>query len=124
MATEFDVKMSALSTKLINKFGKQITYIQNDNTINPITGDNTLNESSYNILMAPPSVVDISNVDESVVQAGDVIGIIDGDVNFSPKNQDIVLLDGVRYNCVSVQPTYSGELIAIYNLVLRTTEGV
>lgn len=124
MATEFDVKMSALSTKLINKFGKQITYIQNDNTINPITGDNTVSESSFNILMAPPSVVDISNVDESVVQAGDVIGIIDGDVNFSPKNQDIVLLDGVRYHCVSVQPTYSGELIAIYNLVLRTTEGV
>jgi len=124
MATDFDKEMSLVSTELIAEFGKDVTYYQNNNTINPITGELTTSETTFTITVAPPSAVNIANVDNKVIQAGDMEVILDGDITFYPEAQDILVLDSIRYNVVAVQPLYSGDLVAIYTIFCRTTEGV
>jgi len=121
---DFDLEMAIVATELITEFGKDVTYYQNNNTINPITGELTTSETTFSIRVAPPSAVNISNVDNKVIQAGDMEVILDGDITFYPEAQDILLLDGIRYNIVAVSPLYSGDLIAIYTIFCRTTEGV
>lgn len=119
--TELDLEIPGLAAEVINDFGKSIVYQRtptDGSGYDPATGTIALVGEPVNIkgivepyrgqrLMA--GLVEASDL--KITIAAD--GLPDG---FLPTPEDIASFDGEDYKVKNVMPTYSGELVAIYEL--------
>lgn len=107
-----------LAKKLLNKSGKSITYRKvTKGEYDPITDTETSSTTDYSIkaLITAP---ELNMIDNSLIKSTSLILMIAGQsITFNIDVSDVVLIDGVEYGVSILNPNYSGELIAYYNLV-------
>lgn len=118
--TELDLELPGLATELIEEYGKAITFgVVATGTYDPATGENTTGAGGGLTLKAIVEPDKGQAVRAGLVEGADFkLTIAKGD--FTPTTEDIVTIDGVAYTVVLVKPTYSGELIALYEIWVRS----
>lgn len=120
MPGKLDSVMVPLANALIGDFGKTVSYKQRASSYDAASGKTTFTETVTSAIIAPPEPYKQSRVDGSVVQMGDVMTAIAGSaISFVPEISDRVLLNDVDWQVVGVNPVFSGELVAMYELQLR-----
>ena len=119
--TELDLEIPGLAAEVIAEFGKVVSYtVKGPSDYDPSTGAVAGAE-------APLSVAAIVEPDKGQAAR---MGLVEGAdrkltiaaesfPNGKPSTGDIVNIDGNDYTVVLVKPTYSGELIAIYEVWVR-----
>lgn len=121
--TELDLEIPGLATELIEEFGKVLGYVQRgEGTYNPATS----------MADAPENPVDIKGIVEPYKGQRMMAGLVEaGDLKVTaaresfdqfeepPTTGDVIFIDTMPHNVMNVMATYSGELIAIYELQVR-----
>lgn len=131
MPGQLDTVMRATAERLIEAFGGVIQYIRTTETFDAATGKITQTEATSAVVSTPP--VPLSKRQASgqayrnvageifdTVQAGDLVTSIKAlNLGFVPAIGDKVIFDGERWQIIRIDPTYSGELAAMYTLQIR-----
>ena len=118
-----DAKMRPLATKLVAKNGKSVTLTSiTVGAYDPATGAATPTSTPATVKAV------VSDYSTRRDGAGFTAGLIlSGDKKFSiaaegitkPKPGDTITLDGVVYAVVRVTETWSGELVALFDIQAR-----
>lgn len=120
MPGKLDSVMVPLANQLIGDFGKTVSYKQRASSYDPSTGKTSFTETETSAIIAPPEPYKQNRIDGTVIQQGDVMTSIAGSsISFVPEISDRVLMNGVDWQVVGVNPVFSGELVALYELQLR-----
>lgn len=119
-ATALDLRMTALAVRLLNQYGKEVTYTREvagaydteTGTATPTTTTATVKVYVSDKKMSPGN---------TLVQAGDVEILLAGlAVAFVPTPTDKFTIDGAVYVLVApATAVYSGELVALWRLHAR-----
>jgi len=119
--TAFDAKFVPLALKLINKFGRSATIVDDSaQTFNAATGKMVGTVAEEVITISPPIDVDKRFVDNDVVKASDVtIFIAASGLNTTPEQGMKVKFSSRTMRIVKVMELWSGNSITAYRLVLN-----
>lgn len=115
-----DSNAVATALRLLNKYGKQITYTHVTAGIyNPATGSATATTSA----ITPKVYVDVFTGDKfwsNLIVAGDRKVLAAGD-SFTtvPKPGDTLTIGAVIFTVLAVKPLYSGNSVALYEIAAR-----
>jgi hypothetical protein len=122
--TELDLEIPGLASSLIAEYGKQIGYTQrNPGEYDTITSMAAPVDNPQQIM----AIVDPFKVGQTfgggLIEAGD-LKITAARESFDqfdekPSSGDLTFIDDLPFNVINVLPTYSGELIAIYEFHVR-----
>ena len=131
MSGGLDDSLTATAIELIQEFGKDVSYtnrVYSDPSDNQ-TAEGDLSSSStstvYDAVISPPEPFDSDMIDGNTVRFGDTNAFIQGqELSFSPNISDSLIIDGFIFTIIGFSPLYSGNLIAAYNLHLRSIGGV
>ena len=120
--TELDEEIPGLATEIIAEYGKDIAYIQREpGTYDPATSQ----------AMPTPTDRVIKGIVEPYRGQRLIAGLVEaGDLKVTcaaesfeglkdPSPEDIMTIDDKDFNVINVLPTYSGELVAIYEFQVR-----
>lgn len=123
--TKLDDKLVPVALKLINKFGKDMSYtvITTEGSYDPATREITgAGDTTYdNVKSAPPEEYTIRFINGDSIKQGDLKTMIAGkDALFTPTNNMYVEFDGLKFAAIVVAPLYSGDLIAAWEIRLRS----
>lgn len=120
MATLFDNIFRPLAKKLINStFGTSATLRQYTDVYSVATGKNVRTETDTVIKISPPAPVKESRI-SGVVQAGDARCMIAASpISVSPGTEDALVWDSATWQIVQVNPIWSGDQKAAFELILR-----
>lgn len=120
MASPLDTPLRAASKTLIAKFGKACTYIEAAApTHYPADGLVVENETTHSVT-AVMEAVNRRLVDGSRIQATDQFATIAATaLTVTPSTTGRLTVDGIEHSIVGVEPTFSGEQVALYRLQLR-----
>jgi hypothetical protein len=120
MATALDVRARATALRMIQKYGKPITYTRIvSGAYDPATGTAAETPTNHSI---KAMVRGISPREaDGLIRPGDLSVMVAGpSLAFSPSTADQVTIDGLKYVLASEPvPTYSGELVAYWTLLVR-----
>ena len=129
MATELDTDLVPLVTELLPEFGKDATFEVVTKAYDETTGRATpTGATSVVRKVTPPGPVSRRfGGDDSRVQSGGDVAVQSelecylgaGGLTFTPSPGQKVTLDSDAYIITTVEPVYTGELVAIYRLVMR-----
>lgn len=122
MTTSLDDKLVPKALTLVNKFGKDVVFVVLETEeYDPETGKVTEGgETSETQKVSPPAKYDRRYINDDTIQEGDtIIGLPAKNLTFTPKNGMVVKFDDTTWRIVSMNPLYTGELIALYELQLR-----
>lgn len=110
-----------LSKSLIDQFGGSASLQTISETFTPATGLTSETVAAQAVKISPPDPVDLSAVDGSLVQAGDMTTLIaaKGLTSAPVANSSRLVFDGDTWQAVGVEPIYSGDDIAAYRIQLR-----
>lgn len=121
--TVFDTKMRALAVKLINKFGLDITWTSEVIVFNPLTQEGVRTPIAVTIKASPPLSFSEFMVDGNVVQKDDfkmfIAATTSEDLSFTPEIGGEVEFDSKKFEVLDVNPLYSGEKVAAYEVHCR-----
>jgi phage tail tube protein FII len=124
--TPLDKRLQPTALKLLNKYGKALTYVQTtEGAYNPETSEIDTTSITYNIkgLLSEVSVGDITRGSASSVSVNKPITGLDVKITISglsidnPINGDVI---NGKYFVKYVNPVYSGELVAYYELICES----
>lgn len=122
MTTELDQKFLPLVTRLLDRFGKNVTFkIRTGTTFNTLTGERTAGTIvEYVRKVSPPSKFErfFSSNEASIEADLEVLLAAEG-LTFALKKSDIVEIDSSDYEILQIEPIYSGELVCAYRLMLK-----
>ena len=120
--TALDDKLVPKALTMITNFGKNATFkVIAGADYDPLTGE-VSQDGTSNIVrkIIPPMTYERKFIDGEIVQDGDLMtGIAASGLTFTPTDGMTVSFDNTSWKIVNVQPVYSGELIALYELQLR-----
>ena len=120
MTGKLDAVMVPLAKNLISDFGATVTYTQTTETFDPGTGKTSVTEVASSVIITPPEPYKTGRINETTIQTGDMMSsIAAAGISFVPVIGDKVLFAGAEWQLVGIDPVYSGELPAMYNLQLR-----
>ena len=121
MTGALDSTFRPLAVDLARQFGKTVTLVRvTGSTFDPSTGQTTETTDETTFAAVPPQAFSFDRIDGSLVQSSDtLLGLPALSVPAAPTLEDKVKLDGHTWSIVQVQPTYSGELVALYQVQLR-----
>lgn len=120
MPGQLDTIFRDLAPKLIGDFGSSATWKSTSEAYSAATGKTTVTETDYSIVISPPEPYNNRMIDGEVIQVGDAQCLLQGKgLAFTPAIADVVLHKTVRWKVVGLNPIYSGELIAAYEVQLR-----
>jgi len=120
MPGKLDSVLVPLANKLVNDFGKTVTYKQRVSSYDATTGKTTFTETESSAIITPPEPYRQNRIDGTTIQAGDAVANIAGSsISFVPAISDRIDLNGSDWQVVRVNPVFSGEEVAIYELQLR-----
>ena len=112
----FYAGLQATATRLIKQFGKSATL----ETLGPATGPEW-NPTPGTPVLTPIKVVEtgysLTNRNETLIQAGDWVGIADSAVAIV--QGAVLLVGGRRLQVVEVQAISPGETVLLYEMVAR-----
>jgi hypothetical protein len=115
--TPLDKRLVPTALKLLNKYGKALTYVQTtEGEYNPETSEIDTTSITYNVkgLLSKVSYGDITS---GIATATDSKITIAGLSIDNPMSGD--LING-KYFVKYVNPVYSGELVAYYELICES----
>jgi hypothetical protein len=124
--TPLDKRLQPTALKLLNKYGKSLTYVQTtEGVYNPETSEIDTTSIIYNIkgLLSEVSVGDITRGSASSVSLNKPITGLDVKITIAglsidnPMNGDVI---NGKYFVKYVNPVYSGELVAYYELICES----
>lgn len=117
--TTLDAKLRPLALSIIAKYGKPITFRKNsDATYDAATGTANSTNTTYPV-KATIENVKVTFYGSSLVQQGDLSVLIAALGIPEPKPGDQVAIDGRDRAVVDVTTFLSGELPALYRLLVR-----
>lgn len=124
MTGRLDKTARASSKRLIDKLGKALTVVREEQTYDPSTGQTTTTETTVSVNATPPKDYTTARIDGTLIEQGDtVIQIaakgLDLGTPDAPQDTDKVDIDGNRWGIVQIGRVYSGDQIALYTLHLR-----
>lgn len=110
-----------LATKLIKKSGKLVTYKKVvEGSYDPITDTQTVSSTTDYPIKALIQKPDIRLIDNNLIKSTSlVLMIASSDITFNIELQDSILIESIAYKVSVINPTYSGEMIAYYELVVN-----
>ena len=110
-----------LATKLIKKSGKLVTYRKVvEGSYDPITDTQTVSSTTDYPIKALIQKPDIRLLDNNLIKSTSlVLMIASSDITFNIELQDTILIESIGYKVSVINPTYSGEMIAYYELVVN-----
>ena len=116
-----DAEMRDLAVDLAEELGKSVTVEEvTGSEYDPSAGTTVETTEAHDVHAAPPVAFSVQQLDSSVVQVGDQqLSIPAASLAFEPTTDDRVLMDGETWQIKRVEPTYSGEQVALYTLHLR-----
>lgn len=105
---------------LLTRFGKDAVLRKAARVYSPTTGKTTDVATDYAVVVGPPSPYRQGRVDGVLVRVGDAAVMMARDgAPAVPVSGDRLVLDGQTWQVVNVSPTYSGQLVAVWELQLR-----
>ncbi|MBX3380112.1 MAG: hypothetical protein KF805_08445 [Phycisphaeraceae bacterium] len=124
MATALDTKIAAKLPPIVAKYGKDVSITRNPTSVaQPGLGTVTAGApSTATYKVTPPQGVSTRLIDGENILVGDhEVYLPNQSLAWTPRVEDslVVTIDGVPWKCVAIEPVYSGELIAVWRLVLR-----
>ena len=123
MSGHLDARARATAMRLLKKFGKVATYIE-------------VTEEAYNLELGTAPIVETQYpitmfIDESKagtlrasgqINATDLVILVSAkELNLKVDNTDKISFDGDTYAIIKDIPDYSGELIALHNIVCKAS---
>lgn len=108
-------RLEATAKRLIEKYGKDATLTKITNSgpaHNP-----TQTESTSTVKMVETGY-SLTNRNESLVQAGDKLGLI-STAGESPELKDKITIDSVKYNIIDLQPLNPGGVTLLFEFTAR-----
>lgn len=120
--TVMDIKMRAVAARLIAKFGKSVSLTTlGTNSYDVTTGDSTPASTKTKTLKGIVRAPTQYEYDSGTAASGDSYFIVSALGLITPPDLgDKFVIDGATWKIVSVEPTFSGEQVAIYTCHLRT----
>ena len=115
-----DAEMRDLAVELAEELGKAVTVQEVESEYDPVAGKTVETVTDHDVYAAPPVAFNVRQLDSSVVQIGDQqLSIPAQSIAIEPSTKDRVLMDGETWQIQRVEPTYSGDQVALYTLHLR-----
>ena len=120
MTGALDAQMLPLAAQLADEFGKTVTLVHISESFDPNTGTTLQTETTEMVNAVPPQAFSKGRIDGSLIQEGDTqVGLPAQSVTTPPTTEDRLKFDDGVWSIVAVDPLYSGEKIALYNLQVR-----
>lgn len=118
-----DAPLRAVSQKVIDKFGQSVTLrIVTAGAYDPTTrsATNTDTDQTVNGIVMKPSLGSSQFSENGGVRLGDrLVTIPAKNLTTAPDTSSLVVIDSKEYEVVEVNPVYSGDEVAIYELLVR-----
>lgn len=114
--------LRVVSQKVIDKFGKSVTLrivTAGDFDPDTLTASNTDSDQTVNaVLTRPGGGAQFS--ESGTIRLGDrMVTIPAKNLTTAPNTSSLVVIDSKEYEVVEVNPVYSGDEVAIYELLVR-----
>lgn len=131
MPGQLDTVFRPLAERLIEQFGMSMTYIQVAESFDATTGKVTTTETQHSVVGTPPvplskrlasgeSYRAVLGEVFDTVEAGDLITTLKAqNLGFTPALGDRLVYNNATWQVVRVDPTYSGELPAVFTVQIR-----
>lgn len=118
-----DAPLRSVSQKVIDKFGQSVTLrIVTAGSYDPSTrtASNTDADQTVNGIITKPSLGASQFSEAGAVRLGDrQVTIPAKNLTTVPDTSSLVVIDSKEYEVVEVNPVYSGDEVAIYELLVR-----
>ena len=121
--TELDLEIPGLATDLINEYGKTAPYtLRQTGTYDTTTSRAMPVEKKFDVkcVLEPFKGQGFNN--QSLVEAGDMKCYIPQSYfegQGKPSSGDGIRVDGDNYRIVNAQAIFSGELVALWEMIIR-----
>lgn len=115
MATALDTKFRALSTSMLAKFGKSITYRRLTVGTGP-QPTNTTADTTVKAMIVGASLAKL--VPSTTLVDGKKVIVAAADLAFDPSPSDKLVIDAVVHQIATVKPIWSGELVAAVEMLV------
>jgi len=121
MALDREARWRQQAQRFADTRGKAMTLRRTTSTFDPATGDTTESTSDTSIDASSPRAFSPERIDGTLIQDGDaVVAIPAQQLTTTPTPEtDSVLIDGVEWQVVRVQPRYAGEQVTTYSVQVR-----
>jgi hypothetical protein len=122
MATELDTLILPKVLELIGRYGKLVSFsVTTGATQNAgagtVTGGTT---TAHSVKASPPYPYESRYIDGDLVLVGDSRLYLAGSgLAFTPAPGQVVTIDSAKWRVVRVNPIYSGELVAAWEVQVR-----
>lgn len=111
-------RLNATAQRLIADKGKAASVIRITNSGPPHAP--VQSETAYPAKMVETGhQISVSPRAYSLIQAGDILGIMSTDIAITPATADKIVIDGQRYNFVDIKPLNPGGTVLLYEFLAR-----
>ncbi|MEA2091120.1 MAG: hypothetical protein U9O83_01990 [Campylobacterota bacterium] len=123
MSGQLDSKARATAERLLKKFGKVATYIEiSEGVYDPDIGSAPVVETEYPITCFIDEAKAGSLRSSGLINATDLIILVSAkELNLEVDNTDKISFDGRTYSIIKDIPDWSGELVALHNIVCKNS---
>ncbi len=122
MATTLDTELIPVIREALAEFGTSAKFTKRTNAqYNPMSGDvEDIGNTTMTVKCTPPSGVDTTWVNGESIRVTDQAVWLQADgLTFLPENGMAVEVVGFVFTVQSIRSVYSGDLVALYGLVVR-----
>ena len=118
MSTAFSKKMQGVATRLLGKYGSTVALVRAGSKVwNPATGEYEWQPDTQIPLTAVPVPINAALVNETTIQAGDMI--VKADYSVLPKMEDKVDFAGERWSVVTIERKQVNDDIVAWFIQVR-----
>lgn len=118
MSTAFSQRMQSVATRLLGKYGSTVTLVRAGGKVwDPVLGEYVQADDTLLPLTAVPVPVNISLVNGTTIQAGDMI--VRADYSVLPKMEDKVDFGGERWSVVGIQKKMVNDDVVAWFIQVR-----
>jgi len=118
MRTAFSKKMQGVGTRLLGNYGSTVTLVRAGGKVwNPTTGEYDISADTLIPLISVPVPVNVSLINGTTIQAGDMI--VKADFSVLPKMEDKLEFGGARWSVVGIENKMVNDDIIAYFIQVR-----
>lgn len=118
MSTAFSKKMQGVATRLLGKYGSTVTLVRAGSKVwDGILGEYVQQPDALIPLTSVPVPVNLGLVNETTIQAGDMV--VKADYSVFPTQEDKVEFNGSRWSVVGVEPKIINDDVITWFIQVR-----
>ncbi len=120
MTTTLDTKLISKVKTLVEKYGTNAVFTANAGDYDPTTGTVDSDTATHTAKVTPPQQYKQHLIDGDVIRIGDAqVYLPAQDLTFTPAIGIMVSVAGSSWQIMNVNPIYTGDNVALYELQLR-----